>query len=143
MPETKQRSVRLADETLALLQAYYPDASLTEQITTAVTALDMLRRHTLSTLRGVFAPAEWSYMADALNGTITDTTMRTNATMLMASMEDANTYDDMAHKWGVDFAAFRHKLEHLSPAQCDAVYVRVDRYWQSAHSVDMRTWAQY
>ena len=69
--------------------------------------------------------------------------MRTNATMLMASMEDANTYDDMAHKWGVDFAAFRHKLEHLSPAQCDAVYVRVDRYWQSAHSVDMRTWAQY
>ena len=88
-----------------------------------------IRAYSMREIKGLFTPAEWCYMADSLNGTIITPEFRCNTGGLIASVEDSNDFDNLAEKWKVDVDALIEKIKKLTGAQVDAVYSRVENFW--------------
>ena len=68
-------------------------------------------------------------MADSLNGTIITPEFRCNTGGLIASVEDSNDFDNLAAKWKVDVGALIEKIKKLTGAQVDAIYSRIESFW--------------
>ena len=102
----------------------------------------MIRKRSMSELKGRFTKAEWSYMADALNGTIITPEFRCIPGALIASVEDSDRYDGLGEKWGVDVKKLTYKIEDLTAAQVDAVFTRIEEFWDSEEK-DLDKWAEW
>lgn len=112
------------------------------KISESLAELQMIRKRSMSELKGVFTPNEWSYMADALNGTIITPEFRCIPGALIASVEDSDRYDGLGEKWGVDVKKLTYKIEDLTAAQVDAVFARVEAFWDSEEK-DLDKWAEW
>ncbi len=110
------------------------------RIAQSITELQMIRRRSQGELKGIFTPAEWSYMADSLNGTMITAEFRCLPVALVAGIEDSDQYDGLGAKWGVDVKKLCAKVEKLTAAQVDAVFARVEAFWDSEHR-DVEKWA--
>lgn len=104
--------------------------------------LQMIRRRSQSELKGIFTPEEWSLMADSLNGTLVTSEFRCLPSALIASIEDSDTYDGLGTKWGVDIKALCEKIEKLTAAQIDAVFTRIEEFWDDEDR-DLEKWAKW
>lgn len=92
-------------------------------------------------IKGVFSEAEWSFLADSMNGIIIDESLRYSASNLAFHNEDVQTYDRTGDKWGINIAKLNEKVMKLTSAQVDAVYRRIERFWKE--SPDLKIWAKY
>ncbi len=110
------------------------------KIAQAIMELQMIRRRSQGELKGIFTPAEWCYMADSLNGTIVTVEFRCLQGALIASVEDSDLYDGLGAKWDVDVKALCDKVSNLTAAQVDAVFSRVEAFWDSEDK-DLEKWA--
>lgn len=138
--ETKTVSMRLDKDVLDLLEER--GNSITQDVHALLRRYRDLRTYSLNELRGKFSPAEWKYIADSFNGTlIPDDGIRYSLDAFAAHIEDSNTYDNLAAKWGVDIQALLGKCRSLTHSQLDALYYRVSRFWEGG--VDLETWAIY
>ena len=140
MAETKATSVRIPAELVA--QITQGSESLSEAIVNQYMALSTIRANALRMVRSKFAPAEWKFMADALNGNLCEGVFRMNASMLAASIEEAALYDDLASKWEIDdMDDFVNRLSTLSAAEAEAVHRHVERYWDNHATVSLDRWS--
>jgi hypothetical protein len=112
------------------------------KISESLAELQMIRKRSISELKGRFTKAEWSYMADSLNGTIVTPEFRCIPGALVASIEDSDRYDGLGEKWGVDVKKLTYKIEDLTAAQVDAVFARVEAFWDSEEK-DLDKWADW
>lgn len=112
------------------------------KIAESITELQMIRRRSLGELKGMFTPDEWSYMADSLNGTIVTPDFRCLPGALIAGVEDSDTYDGLGTKWEVDVKTLCGKIEKLTAAQVDAVFTRVEEFWNSQDK-DLEKWSKW
>lgn len=112
------------------------------RIAQSIAELQMIRKRSMSELKGKFTNAEWSYMADALNGTIITPEFRCIPGALIASVEDSDRYDGLGEKWNVDVKKLIYKIEDLTAAQVDAVFARVEAFWDSEEK-DLDKWADW
>lgn len=103
------------------------------QISESLAELQMIRRRSEAELKGVFTPAEWMLMADSLNGTIASADFRCYPSALAANIEDSDKFDNIGDKWGVDVANLCSKIDKLTAAQCDAVFSRIEAFWNDAN----------
>ncbi len=101
------------------------------QISESLAELQMIRRRSQAELKGLFTPAEWSYMADSLNGTMVTLEFRCSPGALIAGVEDSDIYDGLGAKWEVDVKALCGKIEKLTGAQVDAVFTRIETFWNN------------
>lgn len=103
--------------------------------------LSYIRSYSLRELRGKLTAAEWSYLADALNGTMITPEFRCNVGGLIASIEDSNDFYGLGEKWSVDVPAFVEKVKQLTGAQVDAIYSRIEEFWNSENK-DLEIWSK-
>lgn len=120
-----------------------PDG-LSNRITILLRRYRDLRTYAANELRGKFTPAEWMYIVDALNGTIiSDDSLRYSASVLATSMQEANTYENLGAKWSVDVPAMVDKILSLTHSQVDALYWRIEKFWDNAEKIDTSEWAKF
>lgn len=127
------------------LQARYIKENYKNQnygIITAIEALMTIRKYSTNELKGIFTPAEWSFLADSLNGTMTKDSFRCNVGALVHHCRDAEELDGTARKWGVDLGALIIKIETLTAAQVEALYFRVEQFWEDEER-DLEEFAKY
>lgn len=114
------------------------------KISESITELQMIRRRSQGELKGIFTPSEWCYMADSLNGTIVTAEFRCVPSALVASIEDSDLYDGLGAKWDVDVKALCDKVSNLTAAQVDAVFARVEAFWNSDDEErDLEKWSKW
>jgi len=104
--------------------------------------LQQIRRYSLNELKGKFSKAEWSYMADSLNGTLVTPEFRCMTGALAMSVEDSNTFDGFGTKWGVDVTELISKINKLTGAQVESVFTRVTEFWNSDEK-DLEAWSKW
>ena len=132
MGTTKGTTVYLSEANSEYIKTNYK--SVNGGVNDAIDALISIRKKALSELRNYFTPGEWSFLADSLNGSMTFNLFRVNAGALAQHCMDSEQYDGTATKWQVDMTAFLSKLNILSGAQVEAVYFRVEQFWNNPNS---------
>lgn len=91
-------------------------------------------------------PAEWSYLADMLNGTMVDPGFGNPGEILAADVEDADTFDGLGAKWFGDNAPFAvpdlvAKLRALDYPRAWALVLSVQFFWANPDlSIDLEWW---
>lgn len=105
---------------------------------------EQVRLYSQRELKGKFAATEWKYLIDCLNGVIIPPQLRCHQSVLVASVEDSNSFDNLAAKWGVNMKEFVKELEALTGAQVDAVYRNVEIYWErsSEERIELDGWVE-
>ena len=83
-------------------------------INEALDALRTIRAYSLNELKGKFTKEEWSFFADSA---------------LVAHCEDSELLEGTARKWGVGIKALIEKVNSLTGAQVEALYLRVEQFW--------------
>lgn len=128
MKTRKGTTVYLPEEQAKYIQENYKNQNF--GIITAIEVLMTIRKYSTNELKGIFTPEEWSFLADSLNGTMTTDAFRCNAQALAYHCRDAEELDGTARKWGVDLGALIIKIETLTAAQVEALYFRVEQFWE-------------
>lgn len=139
--ETKNVTIRVPEN---LYDALTKDGkSISQQLvetTTRAIALNMLSRNEL---KGKFTPGEWKALADTLNGLLVEGQFRYVPSVLVANLEDGDLYEGLSEKWGIDLNALCEKVESLTAAQLDALYSRVESFWEHSATTDIDSWAEF
>lgn len=138
MTDTRLISLRIPNK---ILESLDTKDGITNAIISALDDLTLLRRQSDIEIKGVFTPAEWKFLADSLNGALTTDTFRVNKGALIAHCEDSETYDKTASRYDVSIPELSKKIDSLCGAQVDAVYRRVESYWEN--QPDLEEWTKY
>lgn len=141
MADTITATVRLPQEMTAFLKEN--GSGITAGIVNAVNDLIRLRNISDIELKGIFCPGEWKFFADSLNGTMTLDGFRVSRDALIAHNEDSQTYEDTATRYGIDVFALNQKCGKLTGAQVDALYRRLEKFWDKCAETDLEKWAVY
>lgn len=136
----KAASIRLPEQQTNYILENYKNINF--GIVSIVDALQIIRKYSLSEIKGVFTPGEWSFFADSLNGTITDGIFRCSKEALIYHCQDAEQLDGTASKWDVDLSQLTAKIEKLTGAQVEALYFRIEQFWEGENR-DLDAFSNY
>ncbi len=64
------------------------------------------------------------------------------ADLLALQCQDAAKLDDLGEKWKIDIQELMAKIKDLSAAQVDALYFRVEQFWNSENK-DLEEFSKY
>lgn len=64
------------------------------------------------------------------------------ADLLALQCQDADKLDDLGEKWEIDVLDLMDKIKDLTAAQVDAVYFRVEQFWNSEDK-DLEEFSQF
>ena len=90
------------------------------------------RMYALNELKGIFDPNEWLFFADSLNGNLVSGQLRYNKKVQIGHCEDSDDMFGYAEKHGVKMSDLSKKIEGLYASQVEALYYRVEIYWEIA-----------
>lgn len=138
--ETKTVSLRLPVEQVEWLTKN--EESINQAVINTIDRLQLIEKYADRDIMGRFTPEEWCYLADSLNGTLTKGDFRYQNVALIAQIEDSSIYDGLDKKWGVDAKSFCEKVKDLSSASVEAVFRRVEAFWNSGNQ-ELEEWAKY
>lgn len=138
--ELKTVTIRISNEDADYLNEL-GEGFINRGINALLAKMRVLTTQADNEIKGMFTEAEWKFLADSMNGIMIDETLRYSAQNLAYHNEDAQTYDKTADKWEVDLQELNKKILTLSSAQVDAVYRRVERFWEQSPDID--AWARY
>lgn len=94
-------------------------------------------------LKGIFSKNEWIFFADAFNGTLYEDFMCGNVNIFIADIEDAERYENKATMHKVDLKELIAKLKKLHGANINAIYERINDYWENYEKIDIEKWADF
>lgn len=137
---TKNATIRLPEDLADWMTS--DGKSINQAVIDCALFLRRIRQVSMGEIKGVFTPAEWKLFADSLNGTAVDEMFRCNVGAFIAHCEDADQYDLLCKKWGVDMELLKQKIRKLSGANVDAIYTRVEQFW-TGDKVDIDDWANF
>lgn len=111
------------------------DKSMSDVINRSLRHLKIIRSYALNSLKGMFTKDEWLAIVDCLNGTVVADEFRFRSFSLIASLEDADLYEGLGARYSIDIKKLCNKLDKLSPAQVDAVYCRIEAFWNTPDNI--------
>lgn len=138
MADTKTVSLRIPNKILRYLNI---KDGINSAIVNSLEDLITIRRQTEMEIKGMFSSGEWKFLADSLNGTLVTDMFRVSKDALIAHCEDSETYDKVASRYDVSIPELSKKINGLCGAQVDAVYRRVESYWENQPALN--EWAKY
>lgn len=138
--EVKNATIRLEKKYLDLLDKF---GSVNNGVKAVCDKLATIQKLAANELRGKFTENEWQFLAASLNGTITDETFRYDSSVLCYHNEDAEKYEGYASNFNVDLKAINKKIAALTSAQLDALYTRVEEFWDSESRPELDVWAKF
>ena len=117
--------------------------SFNEQINASLRKLSAIEKASMNELRGRFTVPEWKAIVDCLNGVYTkDEAFRYSPDALIANLEEGDLYEGFGEKWEINIVSLCEKIKLLSAAQIDALYNRVEKFWDHPDT-DLDAWAQF
>ncbi len=140
MAATNNITLRINDQLKAQLDKM-GEGSVNRGVITAMSKLNALTAMADNELKGMFTENEWKFFADSLNGVLANDSFRYSTSALIAHNEDAQLYEKIADKWEVNIEELNGKVSRLTSAQVDALYRRVERYWELSPEFD--EWAKW
>ena len=126
--ETKNVTIRLPLD-IAEWMTEGGTRSINHAVIANAETLRKIRQASTDELKGKLSEAEWKFLADSLNGTLITETFRCSQFALWAHCEDAERFHGTGSKWEVDMEGFKAKVLSLTGAQVDALYARVESFW--------------
>lgn len=138
--ETKNITVRIPANIAEWLDGR--DNSYNGAIVDALEKAMFIESYSMDEIKGKLTEQEWKYLADSLNGTLALGSFRYSSSVLAAGVEDSDRLDGLGSKWGVDVKVLTGKLLSLTAAQIDAIYTRVEEFWNNP-KMDLNVWAKY
>lgn len=138
--ETKTATLRLPVEQVEWLTKN--EDSINQAVINTIDRLQLIEKYADRDIMGKFTPAEWSFLADSLNGVITEGDFRYLNAALVAQIKDSANCDGLDKKWKVDVESFCKKVKGLSSASIEAIYRRIEDFWNNS-KYDLGEWAQY
>ena len=138
--EVKIVTLRISNEDADFL-AMYGGGYINRGVNALLAKMRVLTTRADNEIKGMFTEAEWKFLADSMNGIMIDESLRYSAQNLAYHNEDAQTYDKTADKWEVDLIELNKKVLALTSAQVDAVYRRIERFWNE--TPELNVWAKY
>lgn len=139
--ETKTVTLRLPVEMVEYLTRN--DDSINQAVINEISNLKRIRLVSMGELRGLFTPQEWIFIADSFNGTIVDDFMRANVGVFIAGCEDSERFEGKASIHGVDLQVFLDKVKTLKGANIEAIYSRVEDFWNHCNEIELEEWAKF
>lgn len=142
--ETKTVTLRLPQDVADYITQQADGGSVTDGVKNIVSRLQRQERYADVELRGRFTPEEWKFLVDSLNGTMILDDFRFVPSALAAHNQDSQLYEGTADKWHIDLDALNAKCAALSASQVEALYRRVERFWntQNGTGIDLDQWAK-
>lgn len=137
--ETKTMTIRVPQELASWIEA--KKGSSNGAIVDALYTAMYTEKYADREIQGKLTENEWKALADSLNGSLIDGAFRFASSALVAHTEDADKYDGIGDKWGVDISRLCEKIAKLSCSQVEAIYRRVESFWDNP--VDLDSWAKY
>ena len=138
--ELKTVTLRISNEDAAMLNEL-GDGFINRGINALIAKMRVLATFADNEIKGIFTYNEWKFLADSMKGYVIDDSLRYSAENLAYHNCDAQTYDKTADKWEVDLQELNRKILALSSAQVDAVYRRIERFFEQFP--DIEAWARY
>ncbi|MEE1084131.1 MAG: hypothetical protein UH850_10455 [Paludibacteraceae bacterium] len=138
--ETKNITVRIPSNIAEWLDGR--DNSYNGAIVDALEKAMFIESYSMDEIKGKLTEQEWKYLADSLNGTLALGSFRYSSSVLAAGVEDSDRLDGLGSKWGVDVKVLTEKILALTAAQIDAIYTRVEDFWNNP-KMDLNVWAKY
>lgn len=138
---TRTVNLRLPEEMVEYLTRN--NKSINQSVISEINILKRIRTVAMGELRGVFSAAEWVFMVDAFNGTLIDEIFCANVGAFIAACEDAERFDGAAERNGVDFPKFIDKVKTLHGANIEAIYQRINDYWENSNEINLKEWANF
>lgn len=138
--EVKNATIRLEKKYLDLLDKF---GSVNNGVKAVCDKLATIQKLAANELRGKFTENEWQFLAASLNGTIMDETFRYDPSVLCYHNEDAEKYEGHASNFNVDIKAVNKKITALTSAQLDALYTRVEDFWNNAEKIELEALAKF
>lgn len=140
MKTRKGTTVYLPEDQAKYIQENYKNQNY--GIIAAIEVLMTIRKYSTNELKGIFTPAEWSFFADSLNGTMTTDAFRCNAGALAYHCLYAEELDGTGQKWEIDIEKLVSKVAKLTAAQVEALYFRVESFWEDDNR-NLEEFAEY
>ena len=125
--ETKQLSLRLLPELIDYVNT--DSGSLAKDMSDAIRTLRAIRVASTFEIKGLFTAPEWLFLIDSLNVYMQIEALCCNASALIAHCEDAEKYEGVATRYGVNLDALSKKISGLHGANIEAIYYRVSQFW--------------
>lgn len=138
--ELKTVTLRISNEDAAMLNEL-GDGFINRGINTLIAKMRVLATFADNEIKGIFTYNEWKFLADSMKGSVIDESLRYSAENLAYHNCDAQTYDKTGDKWNVNITELNNKVKSLTSAQVDAVYRRIERFFEQ--SPDIEAWARY
>ena len=107
----------------------------------ALEALEYIQAYSKREMKGKITPAQWCYLADALNGTIVTPEFICNKQALAASVQDADDFDNLGQKWEVNVPNFVETILGLTGAETYTVFRHVHNFWNDENR-DLEKWSE-
>ena len=124
------------DETIfEKLNSLYPEGDKQENLNNAVETFLRLRAVSLMEIKGVFTKPEIVGMIDAFNGTTIGTVPIPAKDMLIAQMEDSETYEFFSTRHGYEITELLTKIDNLTTAEAEFWLQELVRFWEELSSL--------
>lgn len=140
--ETRTVSLRLPDD-MAEYAEKVGGGSINQGVKDIIIKLQEMEKVSDISLKGIFTSGEWKAFADSLNGTMVLDSFRYYNDALIAHMEDSDKYENICEKWGIDLKEVCEKILKLHPCQTEALYRRVETFWEDSTSIDLNKWSEF
>lgn len=119
------------DETIfEKLTSLYPEGDKQDSLNNAVETFLRLRITSLREIKGVFTKPEIVGMIDAFNGTTIGNVPIPAKDMLIAQMEDSESYDFSSTRYGYEISGLLEKIKGLTTAQAEFWLQELVRFWE-------------
>lgn len=136
----KNATIRVSEELTALCEPY---GSISQGVKSMIEKLQTIKKLSANELRGKFTESEWKFLAASLNGSINDETLRYRAELLCYHNEDSERYEGTASQFGIKLSDLNAKIRQLTAAQLDALYTRVEYFWDNSEKIELDAWAKF
>ncbi len=141
--ETKTITLRIEKSFADVLEKF---PSVSNGVESIITKLQTMQKRSENELRGKFTTNEWKFFAASLNGTIADESIRYQPDLLVFHSEDAEALEGHATNFDVSIEDLKPKIMSLTAAQMDALYGRVERFWDAVSAgtaPELDAWAKF
>ena len=138
--ETKNVTIRLTEDVINYINR--KELGITEGIKDVIRTLQRHELLSMCELKGKFTEGEWKFLVDSLNGSLVSDEFRFSPSALIAHNQDSQVYEGTADKWDIDLNELNAKCEKLTASQTDALYRRVEKFWEHPET-DINEWAKY
>lgn len=135
---TVVKSVRINKNALAEYAKKHDN--INKKLSQSIELMPLARLNALKEIRGLFTSDEWKFFADSLCNVNATAQFRFNKNAFWERLIDFKRFEGT--KFDVNIETLKKKIDKLTTMQVEAIYSRVDDFWEASVSSPLEQWAK-